>query len=201
MKCWVIGCSTMHQAMWQDVEKLDDAVYVDGVFSEKNHMRLQLKKILIEFGKKGLLPRLLKRFAYSCFSLNDLKYTGRDDYIILVDNRVGWYPMEYLDYMKKKFGLKYVLIYLNPYDLCGSEVKEFQKRADIIFSYDKKDSEKYGFEHIISVYSSSFLNKYRNMEKEIESDICYVGGEGGQRDCPPDVGNGQRIWRRNCRGH
>ena len=180
MKCWVIGCSTMHQAMWQDVEKLDDAVYVDGVFSEKNHMRLQLKKILIEFAKKGLLPRLLKRFAYSCFSLNDLKYTGRDDYIILVDNRVGWYPMEYLDYMKKKFGLKYVLIYLNPYDLCGSEVKEFQKRADIIFSYDKKDSEKYGFEHIISVYSSSFLNKYRNMEKEIESDICYVGGEGGR---------------------
>lgn len=180
MKCWVIGCDTMHRAMWQDVNRTDDAVYVDRVFSDDNKTRLFFKKKLIELGKKRMLPNILKRFAYSCFSINDLNFTGKDDYIILVDNRVGWYPMDYLEDMKKKWGLKYALIYLNPYALCGSEVKEFQKRADIVFSYDKNDAEKYGFERFISVYSSSFLDKYKEMKKEVKNDICYVGGEGGR---------------------
>lgn len=176
MKCWVIGCEKMHRVMWGEVDTLEDAAYVDGIFLPQRPLTASLQRRLIELGKKNRLPGFLKKFAYRSFTLNALDYDEEDNYIILTDNRVGWYPLEYLKMLQEKYRVRYVLVYLNPYSVSGREVYAFQEIADIVFSYDKKDVEKYGFEPFITVFSGLELPA----AKKTEWDIVYCGGENGR---------------------
>ena len=113
------------------------------------------------------------------FTLDHLDYRlDENNYIILTDNRVGWYPLRYLDLLKKRYGVKYVLVYMNPYSVSSEAVYALQERAELVFSYDKRDCEKHNFEYLPTVYSSSFLKKYINREKTW--DLVYIGGENGR---------------------
>ena len=179
MRCWVIGCEVMHRAMWQDVELSNEAEYVDGIFVSINPIILKIKKKLIEVAKKIWLPKFIIKYACSCFTLDHLDYRlDENNYIILTDNRVGWYPLRYLDLLKKRYGVKYVLAYMNPYSVSSEAVYALQERAELVFSYDKRDCEKHNFEYLPTVYSSSFLKKYINREKTW--DLVYIGGENGR---------------------
>ena len=106
MRCWVIGCEVMHRAMWQDVELSNEAEYVDGIFVSINPIILKIKKKLIGVAKKIWLPKFIIKYACSCFTLDHLDYRlDENNYIILTDNRVGWYPLRYLDLLKKRYGV------------------------------------------------------------------------------------------------
>ena len=67
---------------------------------------------------------------------------------------------------------------MNPYSVSSEAVYALQERAELVFSYDKRDCEKHNFEYLPTVYSSSFLKKYINREKTW--DLVYIGGENGR---------------------
>lgn len=180
MKYWVIGCEEMHRIMWGEVSQLKDAFYIDSIYVKQGEWLLQIQRQLIEFWKKGLLPGFLKKFSGKCFTLNYLDYCKEGNYIILTDNRVGWYPKEYLLSLKERHHIKYVLIYLNPRAVSGKEVYDFEKIADIVFSYDKEDAEKYGFEFFPTVYSAPQLPANFLSAQDSECDLVYFGGENGR---------------------
>lgn len=179
MKFWVIGCDIMHKVMWEDVKKLDYAFYIDSIFRNVCKVKLWICKILIEFDKREKLPKYLRKLAYSVYTLSRLDFGSAKNFIILTDNRVGWYSLNFLKYLKVCYNIHYVLIYLNPYITSGDEVLRFKEMADYVFSYDINDVQKYGFEYFTTIYSGLPTSLLTN---QMESDIMYFGGENGRLD-------------------
>lgn len=177
MKFWTVGCNIMHKVMWNDINKLEDAVYIDSIFRSVCKIKLWVCRLFIELDKKEKLPSFLRKYTYSIYSLSDVVFDNDKNFIILTDNRVGWYSLNYLTYLKENYNVRYVLIYLNPYITSGGDVLKFKEMADYVFSYDKNDVNKYGFEYFVTIYSD--LPK-SGIKKDIESDIMYFGGENGR---------------------
>lgn len=55
---------------------------------------------------------------------------------------------EIFGFAKKRYGVKYVLVYMNPYSVSSEAVYALQERAELVFSYDKRDCEN----TILSIY-------------------------------------------------
>ena len=56
MKFWTVGCNIMHKVMWNDINKLEDAVYIDSIFRSVCKIKLWVCRLFIELDKKEKLP-------------------------------------------------------------------------------------------------------------------------------------------------
>ena len=177
IKFWVIGCEEIHSVMWKQLNTHKNACYVEKIFRTDKILKYKICSKLLNLEKKVRMPVFVKEYAYSIYTLEYLNFGENRNFILFTDGMVDRYSIEYLEKAKKKFGLKYVLVYVNPVSTGSAKVKEFLALADFVFAYDKNDCLKYGYEYFITAYSEEVLSKETDIP---EVDVFYFGGSNGR---------------------
>ena len=180
MKFWVVGFNKMHEVMWKDIEKLENAHYVQKIYTTNNKfLHFIRNKMLSPQINKGIIKRINKIW-YKFYTLQNLCYDDKMNFILLTDGRPDFYQEGYLKDLKEKYPIKFVLVYLNSYYTSTEAVLKYKDICDYVFTYDKDDAEKYGFIYFPGIYSQIVLpNCSSNI---IENDVLYVGSENGRLD-------------------
>lgn len=180
MKFWVIGLNRMHEIMWKDVEKFEGAHYVKNIYTTENKLlHFVRNKMLSPKINKGLIKKINKIW-YHFYTLQKQSYDTDMNYILLTDNRPDYYQEDYLQELKKKYPIKFVLVYLNSYYTSTEAVLKYKDICDYVFTYDREDADKYGFIFFPGIYSQLDLPEYRDNLNE--KDIFYVGSENDRLD-------------------
>ncbi len=175
MKFWVLGSNKMHEVMWRDIEKLENGHYVPDIFTTNNRvLHFVRNKMLSPKINKGIIKKINKIW-YQFYTLQKLNFDSEMNYILLTDGRPDYYQNGYLADLKKKYPIKFILVYLNSYYTSTKAVLDFKDICDYVFTYDKADAEKYGFIHFHGVYSRP--DAIRSKSESAQEDILYIGGE------------------------
>lgn len=127
-------------------------------------------KILNKVTKNGKKNRILKKLynkELNKYQENLIKKYKNYDEILIVGGIT--YSLEFVKKLKEKNNKIKITQYL--WDKCNDEIaKELKIKYDKIYSFEKKDVEKYGF-----IFRTSFyIDEYKNQEKDI--DCYYLGG-------------------------
>ncbi|MCB5954633.1 hypothetical protein [Enterococcus sp. CWB-B31] len=116
----------------------------------------------LAINRKLNLP--FKRVWNNYYSLSQVKFDDSVQYyLVFTDISACRYSYKYLCELSRKKNVKLGISILNIMSAVGSLLKEKLELFDYIFSFDKKDSQKYGFIFWPLIYSSS---------PEVEKENC-----------------------------
>lgn len=176
---YVVGFEKLHEIMWNDIKQMDNALFIGQIYTSENKLLHFLKKIHLSNRLNRIIDLPGKKLWYKLYTLSNVNFEGRENYVILTDNRPDYFQKGYLEELKKEYSLHYVLVYLNPYSTSSKAVLEYKELCDYVFTYDKEDSEKYNFFHFENIYS--MCGDISENDK-IENDILFIGSENGRLD-------------------
>lgn len=104
----------------------------------------------------------------------------KEYYIVIVNNAIHRLSVDYLNQLSRKQNIHIFLLLLDPFKYLPEPVRKMISATHFenIYTFQKSDCEKYGFEYSNQIYSKIQLKELRSQEKE--SDVYYIGAEKGR---------------------
>ena len=159
------------QITWGDIEETEGGIYL------KNECRVDVVGSFYKFVGLILGNRI---GCYSIYhkqaQLRNIKLTSGDLSLLMTEESSYMYPVKYLRWLRDKKRVKIVFVLLNPISVISKGAAERLDIADVIFSYDRTDCEKYGYEHFLTIFSMNTFNKLVDVKVDRDLyDVVYVG--------------------------
>ena len=140
--------------MWRDLKELDNVEFVDKPLSVNNILVDFLFRIHFSFKVNMKIELPLKRFWEKYYSLNHYDFNQEDEYVVLfTDPSLCNYRKRFLEKLKTKSNVNMVLVLINSFYRMRRIVEPMLECFDLIYTYDKRESETFGFSYYPTVYS------------------------------------------------
>lgn len=172
--------SESNHFMMSDVSKMKNAIQISEPYKIKSTiMKLFFK---LHFGFK-----LNKYFDFpfksiwnkQCILEDILKKNDDEYYLILVNDVIRKFSDSYLHKLENMNNVHVYLLLLDAYDKIQPYFRRSvnKVRSEFIYSFQKSDCEKYGFQFTNTIYSMIDIS---NMTDGKKSDIYFIGAEKGR---------------------
>lgn len=159
-------------AMWSDLEDNSDCIFLNYPIETQNSILKTCHHIHFSFGINKVISLPFKGIWKKFNSLEKIEFKDELKYcIILPDVSACRMEVKYLEELGRRKNVEIVLINVN---VVGKKKKLLDERAHCftkIFSFDRKDCEKYGYIYHPTIYSRPNLIK----EYTVSSDAFFVG--------------------------
>lgn len=160
------------RAMWSDLETNSDCLFIEYPIDTRNRLIELAHHIHFSFWINNIIHLPFKRIWKRFYSIEKVNFEKKLTYcIIFPDVSACRIDAEYLDGLKRRNNIETVLVNVNVYGkkkkLIDERIHSFSK----IFSFDKKDCEKYGFIYHPTIYSRPNVQ----IKQETKKDAFFVG--------------------------
>lgn len=166
-------------AMWSDIKNVDNAVFLDYVIDSKSRVLQLLHHIHFSFGINSRVQLPLQQLWKRQYAINKLGIDPQKRVcIIFTDISACRTDVSYLKHLHELDNVTMVMVLVN---VMESKHKLIEKRLsyfDQVYSFDKKDCEKYGFSFYPTFYS---ITREPTGNDAITSDAFFVGVSKGDR--------------------
>lgn len=167
----VMPGSDYGRAMWQDIGELNNATLFESAISSGNKALSLVHHIHFSFGINNKVQLPFQHIWKNYYSLNSIEWDNKKKYcVIFSDVSAGRTDKKYLDELHKKDNIRLVLVNVNNVSRKKNIIESRLDYFDLIFSFDRKDAEKYGFIYYPTLYS---IQKIKNGIPEY--DAFFVG--------------------------
>ncbi|MCJ7834119.1 hypothetical protein MUB23_01745 [Cuneatibacter sp. NSJ-177] len=183
----VVGQGSDYGAVrWNDLKKMENAVYLEAPFVSNNAVSDTLCHAHASFTVNNCIPLPCKRIWKKKYSLNKVAIHPGDHYfIIFTDIALARYDVKYVaEYKKRHSNVTLVLMINNAMYLREKLLKNHLQHMDLIYSFSEKDAGDYKFLFQPDIYSE--INP--EDAPEIQSDLFFAGNANDRVDLLNDLG-------------
>ena len=169
--------SESNKIMMSDVGKLGNGIQRSKTYETGNRFLDTLIRLHFsyEITKRINLPG--KSIWNKYCVLDKLTSDDNTDYcIIIVNNAIHRLSVKHLNEMQNKDNIHIFSLLLDPFDRLPKNVQAQLKSVnwEKVFSFQRSDCEKYGFEFTDKIYSKVNIDDY-SVESDPKSDVYFVG--------------------------
>lgn len=158
--------------MWQDLNSITNVEIIEKPLLTNIRMINLFYRIHFSFKLNNKINLPFKKIWNNQYQLNHFNYKEDEKYIIVfTDPALCNYRKDFLEKLKKKGCIKYVLLIINSFYRMRKIIEPMLEIFDKIYSYDKDEAIRFGFEYYPTVYS--FINI--KLEERTETDCFFVG--------------------------
>ena len=165
-------------AMWSDIKQVENAVFLDYVIDTGNRILNILHHIHFSFVINSKIQLPFQNLWKKYYSLENVGLSPSEQAcIIFTDISACRTDTEYLRFLHDKDNITMVMVLVN---VMSSKLNLISNRLtyfDQIYSFDRIDCEKYGFDYYPSLYSITKLTD----DASVSSDAFFVGVSKGNR--------------------
>lgn len=166
-------------AMWSDLKKVDNVIFLDYVINTKSRLIRLCHHLHFSFGVNKKIQLPFQSIWKKKYSLEEVRISSdKKTCIIFTDVSACRTDAKYLKNLHKMNNVTMVMVLVN---VMNSKNKLIANRLDCfdqIYSFDKHDCDKYGFIYHPTIYSVT----RDNVDSKIsESDAFFVGVSKGNR--------------------
>lgn len=166
-------------AMWNDIKNVENATFLDYVIDDRNKLLQTLHHIHFSFGINSRVQLPFQNLWKKHYALEKKVIpSNKRTCIIFTDISACRTDTKYLAYLHEMKSITMVMVLVN---VMSSKQKLISKRLtyfDQIYSFDKRDCEKYGFEYYPTFYS---VTRAEGNPESITTDAFFVGVSKGDR--------------------
>ena len=160
-------------AMWSDIKKVENAIFLDYVIGSNNRLIKLLHHIHFSFVINSKIQLPLQRVWRNYYSLENIDISLDKRYcIIFTDISACRVDTDYLDYLSGLENTTMVMVLVNIFNSKKKLLSRRLKYFDQIYSFDKSDCDQYEFIYFPTFYS---ITENNNDVMEIRSDAFFVG--------------------------
>lgn len=171
------GSDHVFRTLWDDARGVEDLHIIDSLFLdasiESNILYFKRKnKVLWKLFGQRILRHYLK-------NINGLEKISRDSIVVFSNISIRFLPVSFLQKMRSQ-GIKLVVYFIDSIsNINAKEAFNYVNLGlfDAVFSFDKEDSDRYGFIHFYTMYSRHYTFKKKN---SILYDAVYIGSDKGR---------------------
>lgn len=167
--------SLTSKQMLRDLEtyKKDSFCYMEEPIRCENKFIRKALQLYFRVNSRINLP--LKCLWHRFFTLSHIDLSKDDNYIILGNGIFNYYDSAWLNRLKEKYHVHYILYYIDPISgLMSKYMKDNieQLNKEITFTFDFEDSRKIDAIHTMCLYSKKDVVPVRNIRK---NSVYFVG--------------------------
>ena len=148
-----------------------------------------LLKLYFRINAKINLP--FKGIWHRCFAVSKINIEQNENYIILGNGNFNYYDSKWLNKLKKKYNVHYIIYYIDPISGLMSKYMENNIKeldSDYVFTFDYEDSKKINAIHTMNLYSKKNIEI---TDEVIKNSVYFVGMNKKRR---ADIVH--QIWKR-----
>ncbi len=166
------------RAMWSDIEKLSNGLILENALKPCSRIIEIAHHIHFSFAINRKIQLPFQSIWKHLYSLETVKFDADKKYcVIYTDVSASRTDRKYFEELQKRENITMALVMVNTMARRDSLIEKRRKHFDQIYSFDKKDCEKYGFIYHPTNYSMADLS-----ENSIDHDAFYVGVSKGRAD-------------------
>ena len=164
------------RAMWSDIEKLPNGTILESALKPSHWIVELMHHIHFSFAINRKIQLPFQNIWKSLYSLETVDFDADKKYcVIYTDVSMARTDCKYLAGLHKRSNITLVLIMVNTMARRGSLIEKRKDYFDQIYSFDKKDCDKYGFIYHPTNYSMTHM-----CNDSINQDVFYVGVSKGR---------------------
>lgn len=158
--------------MWRDLKNVPYVDFIESPLDTKNSFYKQLFRVHYSFRLNQKIELPGKQFWNSHYSLAHYDFDDNTDYIILfTDVSLCNYRREFLEKLKKKGNIKFVLVLINSFYRMRKIIEPMLGCFNLVYTYDRKEAKLFNFKYYPTVYSMVSRNK-----ETVVPGICFFVG-------------------------
>lgn len=171
------------RAMWNDIDEVNNGSILDGPLKKCGKILEMIHHIHFSFAINKRIRLPLQQIWKRMYSLEQIKFDDSKKYcIIYTDVSAARTDVKYLESLSKRANVTLVLVMVNTMARRGSLILNRRSCFELIYSFDPKDCQKYGFIYHQNCYSKKPIDK-----GIIENDVFYVGVSKGRAEMLGEV--------------
>lgn len=165
------------RAMWSDIERLENGTILESAIKPTNKLLSLLHHIHFSFAINRRIHMPFQRIWKRLYSLEGFHMDPRKSYcVIYTDVSAARTDCKYLAKKHKETNITMVLVMVNMMARRGTLIEKRRKYFSQVYSFDKRDCERYGFIYHPTNYSIVTMdNRY-----EVTQDAFFVGVSKGR---------------------
>jgi hypothetical protein len=166
------------RAMWSDIEKLPNGTILESALQPCGKALTVLHHIHFSFAINRKIQLPFQNVWKALYSLETVRFDSVKKYcVIYTDVSAARTDLKYLAKLKERKNITMVLVMVNTMARRGSLIEKRMAFFDLIYSFDQRDCDKYGFIYHPTNYSMV------DMENEaVVNDAFYVGVSKGRAE-------------------
>lgn len=166
-------------AMWSDIKNVDNAVFLDYVIDSKSRVLQLLHHIHFSFGINSRVQLPLQQLWKHQYAINKHGIDSKKSVcIIFTDVSACRTDVSYLKHIHELDNVTMVMVLVNILESKHKLIKKRLSYFDQVYSFDKRDCEKYGFSYYPTFYS---VTRKPTENGVVASDAFFVGVSKGDR--------------------
>lgn len=166
------------RAMWSDIEKLPNGTILESALKSSPRIIEIMHHIHFSFAINRKVQLPFQNIWKPLYLLETVRFDVDKKYcVIYTDVSAARTDRKYLAELQKRDNITMVLVMVNTMARRDSLIEKRREYFDQVYSFDKKDCEKYGFIYHPTNYSMADLG-----EDSINQDAFYVGVSKGRAD-------------------
>lgn len=171
---FISPASYTSEQMLRDLEKLnkENFVFIKEPINIKNKIIRKLFTAYFNLNAKVNLP--FKCIWHKFYSLSKIDFDGDDNYIILGNGVFNYYDYKWLNKLKEKYNLRFIVYYIDPLSgLMSTYMKENIEKLDKeqVYTFDYNDSKTMNCIHSMNFYSKKEIS----VNSQEQYDVYFVG--------------------------
>lgn len=164
--------------MWNDINKMNNGKLLYSPVNIKNPVLKILHHIHFSYSINMRVSLPYKQIWNKYYSIESyLKENGMSQCIIFCDNSICRMDRKYLEKIKKKHKLYFVLVNVNVYSLKDRILNKYMDLCDQVYTFDSHDAKKYHFYYHPYNYSA-----VADQSESYEQDVFFVGNAKNRLD-------------------
>lgn len=173
--------SESNRAMMSDVGRMENATQITKTYEPKNLLIDKLIRLHFSYRIACHIDLPFKTIwnKYSVL-LRMTKDNAKEYYIVVVNNAVHKFPRQLLNELSARENVHLISLLLDSFDKLPQKITKLIRKINFerIYTFQKSDSEKYGFLYTNQIYSKCRLPKLGNEDEK--SDLYYIGADKGR---------------------
>ncbi len=166
------------RAMWSDIEKLPNGVILENALKHCARIIEIAHHAHFSFAINRKVQLPFQNIWKHLYSLEKVKFDANKKYcVIYTDVSAARTDRKYLSELQERNNITMILVMVNTMARRDSLIEKRRAYFDQIYSFDRKDCEKYGFIYHPTNYSMADLSM-----DSIDQDAFYVGVSKGRAD-------------------
>lgn len=166
------------RAMWSDIEKLPNGIILESALKHCSRIIEIAHHVHFSFAINRKVQLPFQNIWKNLYSLQTVDFDANKKYcVIYTDVSAARTDRKYLAELQQKDNIMMVLVMVNTMARRYLLIEKRREYFEQIYSFDRKDCEKYGFIYHPTNYSMVDLS-----EDSVDQDAFYVGVSKGRAD-------------------
>lgn len=173
--------SESNQINMSDVGKMDNGIQISATHRHVNKLVDFLIKVHFSYAITCKVDLPGKYIWHKYCVLNDfIVDDNKEYYVIVVNNAIHRLSVKYLNELSKRQNVHLVSLLLDAFHKLPEQICHMIQNTQFekIYSFQKSDCEKYGFDYTNQIYSKVDLSQYQDGMNA--SDVYFIGAEKGR---------------------